>query len=189
MTVSIPAREPTASLDTSARRPAAARLLVILCLAVLSAWPACAASPYERGVMAYEAGNFEDALSEFRRLSMHGKADAEFMLGVLYFYGKGVSSSPAMAAIWFQRAAVKGDANAQLAFGSLHIRGLGVHQDLGKAYLWLTLAAASHTAGVRRQAQQLLDEAGRLMTPPEILSARQAAADWRPKKAGFSLKE
>jgi len=189
MTVSIPAREHAAGLTDGVGRFVLAGFLVILLFAVLVTRPAGAASPYESGVMAYEAGNFEDALSVFRRLSRHGRADAEFMLGVLYFYGKGVNSSPALAAIWFQRAAVKGDANAQLAFGSLHIRGHGVRQDLSKAYLWLTLASASRATGVRRQAQQLLDEAGRLMTPQEILSARQSAAEWHPKKAGFSLYE
>ncbi len=166
-----------------------ARLIVGLFLALIVTPPAAAASAYEQGVMAYESGQYEAALSTFRALSAHGRPDAEFMLGVLYFYGKGVTSSPALAAIWFQRAATKGDANAQLAFGSLHIRGLGVRQDLGKAYLWLTLAAESRAAGVRRQAQQLLDEAGGLMTAQEILSARQSAAEWHPRKAGFSLRE
>lgn len=147
------------------------------------------AAGYEAGVMAYERGAYPEALKEFRALAAHGKAPAEFMLGAMYFYGKGVKSSDALAAIWFQRAAAKGDSNAQLAFGSLHINGLGVRQDLVKAYMWLSVASDSEAQGVRRQAILLRDEAAALMTADEIEEARRRADAWAPTRAGFSLME
>ena len=93
---------------------------------------------FKNAVVAYDRGQFDSALHEFRAMAETGHAGAEFMLGAIYFYGKGVQPDHTIAAIWFHKSAIKGNASAQLAFGSLHIRGLGVQQDLIEAYRWLT---------------------------------------------------
>ena len=141
---------------------------------------------YPEAVLAYDRGEYETALSEFHTLAQRGHADAEFMLGAMHFYGKGVPRDDVLAAIWFYKAATKGNPMGQLAFGSLHIRGLGVQQDLVKAYVWLSLAARRDIPGLSRQAATLRDEAARLMGPNELDRARAEAEDWRPSRSGLS---
>jgi uncharacterized protein len=145
------------------------------------------AADYDTGVAAFDRGDFAKALKELRPLTERGHAGAEFMLGAMYFYGKGVPGDPGTAAVWFAKAARQGNASAQLAFGSLHIRGIGVKQDLVKAHMWLSLAATSDLPGLAQQATLLREDAARLMTPEERETARRLAQGWRPVKAGFTL--
>jgi len=162
--------------------------ILALALAILAAGPARAAD-YDAGIAAYDRGDFARALAEFKPLTERGHPGAEFMLGAMYFYGKGVPADPGVAAVWFAKAARQGFASAQLAFGSLHIRGLGVRQDLVKANMWLTLAANSDIPGLAQQAVTLRDESARLMSQQERDLARQQANDWRPIRAGFTSKD
>lgn len=164
------------------RRLAPALLFVTLAAAA-AAGPARA--DYEQAVLAYDQGRFAEALAEFQRLAERGHPGSEFMLGAMYFYGKGVRRDDAAAAIWFHKAALKGNPNAQLAFGSLHIRGLGVRQDLVKAYMWLTVSAERGVPGLQQQALALREEAAQLMRPEEIERARRLAAAWRPQRFGL----
>ncbi len=163
------------------------RLVFALLLVLAAAGGGGAAlAGYESGVLAYEAGDYRTALSAFRALAERGDGDAEFMLGAMYFYGKGVPRDPALAAVWFHKAARKGNAGAQLAFGSLHIRGLGVRQDLVKALMWLDLAGRSPVPDIRREAAVLGDQARRMMRPDEIARARRLADRFEPIKAGLA---
>ncbi len=87
-------------------------------------------------------GKFNPAHREFLSLAERGHAGAEFMLGAMRFYGKGVQRNDALAAVWFHKSAIKGNPSGQLAFGSLHIRGLGVKGRL-RVSLRLTRSGAS----------------------------------------------
>lgn len=163
------------------------RIAISVLLLCLLAAPARADN--ESGLRAYEAGRYDVALEEFRPLAERGDAQAEFMLGVMYHYGKGVPPDDAVAAIWFYKAASKGNPNGQLAFGSLHIRGAGVRRDLVTAYMWLTLAAESGVSGLQQQAVLLRDDAARSMTSQEMERARRLAADFAPRRAGLAATE
>lgn len=144
---------------------------------------------YQSGLTAYEAGRYDMALEAFQPLAERGYAEAEFMLGVMYYYGKGVPRDDSLAAVWFSKAARKGNPSGQLAFGSLHIRGTGLRRDLVKAYMWLTLAAESEVPGLQQQAVLLRDDAARLMRPEEVESARRLAADFKPTSDGLASKK
>lgn len=156
-------------------------LLAYLCLT------AQVGANYEQAVVAYDQGRFDEALAAFSALAERGNSDAEFMLGAMYFHGKGVPKNDKFAAIWFQKAATKGNPNGQLAFGSLYIRGVGVQQDLVRAYAWLSIASGAKVAGLQRQAVMLRDEAARLMQPRDIERAKQLAEDYEPRPAGLSF--
>ena len=169
------------------RRPTYKTLLVIACL-----WPGLvlstsAGADFNDAVVAYDHGKFDPARGAFTELAQRGHAGAEFMLGAMYFYGKGVQRNDAIAAVWFHKAAIEGNASGQLAFGSLHIRGLGVRQNLVKAYGWLTVAANHGIPGLQQQAIALRDEAARLMRPVEIADAQQWASGFTATKAGLTL--
>ena len=160
--------------------------LALACLLAV-AMPRAAQADFKNAVVDYDQGKFDRALHEFMKMAEAGHPGAEFMLGAMYFYGKGVPPDHAIAAIWFHKAAIKGNASAQLAFGSLHIRGLGVQQDLVEAYTWLTIAGDHNIPGLQQQAITLRDEAARLMQPGEIAEAQRAAHDFSPTRAGLTL--
>jgi hypothetical protein len=157
------------------------------CLWAACLWGFAALADFNGAVVAYDRGRFEPAKSEFLHLAQRGHAGAEFMLGAMYFYGKGVQRDDAIAAVWFHKAAIKGNPSGQLAFGSLHIRGLGVRQDLVKAYGWLTVAGNHAIPCLQQQAIALRDEAARLMKPDEIADAQRWASGFKTKAAGLIL--
>ncbi len=169
------------------RRPAFITLKFCLCVWLVFLWPTPGWADFANAVVDYDHGRFSPARDAFNGLALRGHAGAEFMLGAMYFYGKGVKRDDAIAAIWFYKSAIKGNASGQLAFGSLHIRGLGVRQDLVKAYGWLTVAANHAIPGLQQQAITLRDEAARLMQPDEIADALRWASGFKATAAGLTL--
>ena len=165
--------------------PAKYAILLAATLALVStpAW-----SGYEEGVMAYDSGNYRVAYDEFIALGAGGHPGAEFMLGAMYFYGKGKPRDNALAATWFHKSARKGNVAAQLAYGSLYTRGWGVPRDLVEAYMWLTLVTEEDISGLQRQALLLRDEAARDMTASEIDRARRRAHSWRAARSGLTAR-
>ena len=49
------------------------------------------------------------ALQEIRSLAEQGDADAQFLLGFMYAYGKGVAQDFAKAVKWYRKAAEQGN--------------------------------------------------------------------------------
>ena len=166
------------------------RLIAAALVATVLAVPASAVEEpdvrYAVAVMAYDKGRYDAALTGFRGLADTGDPEAEFMLGAMYFYGKGVVRDDVLAAIWFHKSANKGNPNAQFALGSMLIGGLGVRQDLVEAYTWLTLAGNEGLPALRQQAIVLREQAARLMRPDEVSEATREAADWSPSRSGLT---
>ena len=67
-------------------------------------------SNYDAGIAAYERGHYEVALYDFEQRAMKGDGDrlAEFYLGYMYKYGKGVAQDLEKAEEWYQKAAERG---------------------------------------------------------------------------------
>jgi len=154
-------------------------IAILICCVVSSA--VCA--DYDSAVLAYESDRYDIALGEFNLLSERGDPRAQFMLGAMYFHGKGVPQNDGFAAIWFHKSAIQGHPGAQLAYGSLHIRGVGVAQDLIHAYIWLSLTIDSNIPGLQQQAVLLRDDAARLMNSEQISDATVRANKWQPTAA------
>ncbi len=96
-------------------------------------------------------GNYAAALRLARPLGESGDADAQFILGVVYYDGV---KDYVQAATWFRRAADQGNASAQLYLGLMSNDAHGVPQDYVKAAEWYRRAAeqgevhAQHNLGV-----------------------------------------
>jgi TPR repeat protein len=78
----------------------------------------------------------------YRKAADRGSAVAEWMMGRLYFDGKGVIRDFTEAATWFRKAAGEGLPVAQWDLGVIYYRGYGVSKDLATARAWLQKAAA-----------------------------------------------
>ncbi|WP_422061644.1 SPOR domain-containing protein [Sphingopyxis sp.] len=65
------------------------------------------------GVDAWQAGDFQKAVAEWRPLAVAGDPDAQFNLGQAYKLGRGVAADLAQAESWYRRAAKQGHLQAE----------------------------------------------------------------------------
>ncbi len=78
---------------------------------------------------------------ELVKLAEDGNAEAQYILGLCLFEGKGVEQSFTETAKWYQKAAEQGFVSAQGALGDLYLRGMGVTKSYTEAVKWYQKAA------------------------------------------------
>ena len=84
---------------------------------------------FQKGVDAYDTGDYSLALDEFTPLAEQGDASAQYNLGEMYRRGDGVPQDFATAMKWYTLAAEQGNASAQYTLGLMYYNGDGVLQD------------------------------------------------------------
>jgi uncharacterized protein len=87
---------------------------------------------------AYEAKDFATAFKELTPLAEQGNADAQFLLGKMYWSGQGVLKDTGQAVKWLTASAEQGNADAQLFLGSYYLLP---HLDIGAGLKWLRLSS------------------------------------------------
>jgi hypothetical protein len=127
------------------------------------------AADFQKGVLAYERGDYQTAYHEFYELAQQGHVDAQNNLGVLYYTGRGVTQDYLAAARWYQRAARQGHGDAQNNLAALYINGYGVPQDHSMAYAWFNQAALQGVSGASQQRDLIAQQ----LSPEQISRARQ----------------
>jgi TPR repeat protein len=101
------------------------------------------AQDFDKGLEAYQSGDYANALKEWRPLAEQGDAVMQAILAVMYRDGKGVTQDYAEAAKWYRKAAEQGNAMAQHSLGRMYANGNGVLQDTIVALMWFNIAAAN----------------------------------------------
>ena len=104
-------------------------------------FPSLAYADFDRGLRAYNAGDYQTALREWLVDANQGDSAAQNNVGTMYAYGFGVPINYAEAAYWYRLAANQGNAGAQQALGEHYLNGEGVPQDYAEAMRWLRRAA------------------------------------------------
>ena len=105
---------------------------------------------FQKGLTAYESGDYATALREWEPLAEQGNVPLQFILGLMYRKGQGVPQDPKSAVRWYKLAAEQGFANAQFDLGVMYSKGQGVPQNYKTAVKWYRLAAEQHhTNGTR----------------------------------------
>jgi len=92
-------------------RPFRTLALLALPLSAL-ALAAPALADVKDGVDAWDAGDYQKAVAEWRPLAVAGDPDAQFNLGQAYKLGRGVPADLAQAEVWYRRAAKQGHLQA-----------------------------------------------------------------------------
>ena len=106
------------------------------------------------GANAYNARNYALALREVTPLARAGNADAQHLLGLMYYMGRGVPRDYKQAFHWHYKAAQQGKADAQYVIGAMYYTGNAVPQDQKLAVQWFRKAAeqghpdAQHALGL-----------------------------------------
>lgn len=129
--------------------------MVALAMCCLILAPSAARAGFDDGVMAARDGAFESALMEFRPLASNGHSEAQYILGQMYYFGRGVSRNREQAAHWFVKAAEGGWAAAQHDVAVMYLQGQGVEKNLVQAYLWFARAAKQDYPNANRRRKQI----------------------------------
>jgi len=109
---------------------------------------------FTEGANAYNARNYALALKEITPLAKAGNADAQHLLGLMYYMGRGVQRDYKQAFAWHYKAALQGKADAQYVIGAMYYTGNAVPQDQKLAVTWFRKAAeqghpdAQHALGL-----------------------------------------
>lgn len=104
---------------------------------------------FDRGLAAYEAGDYATARQEWTISAGWGDAKAQYRVGFLYYSGKGVAQNYAESAKWFRRAALQGHTDAQFLLGNSYSTGRGVPLNNITAHMWFDIAANFGHNGAR----------------------------------------
>ena len=95
----------------------------------------------EGAASAYQRGEFDVALKEFRYQAERGDHIAQNNLGVMYLKGRGVDINYAEARHWFEAAAESELPGAMFNLGIMNLRGYGQPVDAAAAARWFRHAA------------------------------------------------
>lgn len=122
--------------------------LYILSLMAVLAWSsaAVAQTTYQR---AFAEGDYPTAWELAAPKAVEGEAEAQYLLGSMYFDGQGVEQDRCLATLWFDKAARRGHGQAQYRMGEAHTWGYGVTRKDQVAREWMILAARSGIAEAR----------------------------------------
>lgn len=116
------------------RRKHSAAAVIVRCMGILLILVACVGA-------AHNALGQDRSPEVVLTLAEKGDSQAQFDLGVMYLYGKGVPKNPETAFSWFKKAAEQGHAAAQYAVGRMYYYGQGVAQDGKEAARWFRKSA------------------------------------------------
>ena len=106
---------------------------------LLSASAFC--GPLEEGREAFRRQDYPRAWNLLQPLADQGNAQAETLVGVMYFRGLGVAKDAAQGMALAQKAAAQGDMGSENFLGNAYENGSGVNKDYGQAMAWYRKAA------------------------------------------------
>ena len=89
----------------------------------------------------YDKGDFAKAFAAFQKAADEGDSRADFELGVMYLYGRGIPLDDDKAFNSFAKSAKKGNLGGVFMLGRMYIEGIGTEQDKNKAISIYTEAA------------------------------------------------
>ncbi len=115
-------------------------LISITILVMLAAAPVIA-QDYNKGVAAFQAGDYSAALKNWLPLAEAEDVEAQRNIGVMYQQGLGVPQNNVEAVKWYRRAAENGHPRAQQNLGVMYEDGTGVLQDHREAIAWYSASA------------------------------------------------
>ncbi len=112
---------------------------IILIAFLLS--PAAILADLQKGLDAYDEGDYETCFAECMGPAEDGDAAAQFCIGRLYANGFGVMMDDAEALRWYGLSAEQGYAEAQFNLGVMHANGWGVPMNDAEAAKYYRMAA------------------------------------------------
>jgi TPR repeat protein len=95
---------------------------------------------------AIRAKDYKSAIEQLEVMTKQQHPEAEFLMGMMYEYGRGVEQDFVKAANWFRRSAEQGNVAAQTNLALLYVNGKAGKTDYKEAVRLLEKAAATGSA-------------------------------------------
>ena len=115
---------------------------VVIMAALMFGAPLCnAAESPDTAIAAYQRKDYEVAYQLALPAALAGDANPQYLLGTLFWRGRGVVRNDATAARWFSNAAAQNHADAMTDLAAMYRLGEGVEKDTGRAFSLLMQAA------------------------------------------------
>ena len=130
---------------------------------------------FDRGLIAFDRGDYANAARLLLPLAERGDARAQFLVGFMHRRGAGVQQNFGEALKWFRRAADQNESSGQRFLGSMYYSGEGVERDLVSAYVWFSLSDTQ----TKTTSSELADIAARL-PPSQLAEAKKRISAWKP---------
>jgi uncharacterized protein len=146
----------------------------LLCALLAMTLASPAFSGFKAGAEAAGREDYQTALAEWLPLAESGDERAQYNIGLMYEYGRGVPEDQGKAFKWYRRAAEGGAVPAQHNLGTMYASGRAVAKDMVEAYKWFLVAAAAGFA----LSIDALEKAPQLISETEIEQARTMAGEW-----------
>jgi uncharacterized protein len=119
------------------------RFIGIVCASVLALAAPVMAADLQRGVVKYQAGDYDGALAEWRPLAEKNDPNALFNIGQSYRLGRGVKEDMAIALQFYEKAGALGHVAAQGNAGTLLYFSNPPVQNKPEAINWWQRAATN----------------------------------------------
>lgn len=147
------------------------RTKLVLATVLSLAFTPLTAQDYDKGLAAYNAGDYATALQEWTPLAEQGYASVQYNLSFLYGYGTAQDYQKAIK--WGRLAAMQGHAKAQHFLGVMYESGTGVEQSNILAHMWFIIASTNGNSNSTTGRV----ETSNLMAPSDIKTAQEMAAN------------
>jgi hypothetical protein len=105
---------------------------------------------YESALAALQKRDYVTAYRRIFPLANQGHAHAQYTVGFLYAFGRGVEQEPDLAMQWYRKAAAQGLPEAHIALGIMYESGVSVTRDLYEAHRLYSLAVERLAPGKTR---------------------------------------
>ncbi len=144
---------------------------------------------YESALAALQSRDYVTAYRQILPLANQGHPHAQYTVGYLYDFGRGVGQDYGEAAKWYRFAAEQGLPEAQIALGIMYESGTGVPRDLSESHRRYSLAVENLAPGKTRDtAIEQRDRVAKLLSQ-EQLATEQLNAAPRVQEQNFALDE
>ena len=98
------------------------------------------ANNYNKGVDAYQSGDFKTAIKLWTPYAKDGNVQAQYTIATIFYEGKGVEQNYNKALYWCKQAAEQEYAKAYAQIGIMYCKGEGVLKSFKKAVPYIQLA-------------------------------------------------
>jgi len=156
--------------------------VLLVCVSFFALAVQAVADPLSDASQVYDTGDYEKAAKLYSPLAKGGNAEAQYVLGMMYRAGRGVTQDYNEARKWYRLAAEQGHPIAQFYLGWIYAKGKGVPKDIIQGYMWLNIAIAN--AGGEAKKEFIVDREAieKSMTAAQIAKARELAKKCTAKK-------
>jgi len=117
------------------------QLILLAIVALATSCVQTTQSAFDKGVRAYNNGDYDQAYSHTMTSAESGDPRAQYNLGVMYRKGHGTPQNYTEALKWYCRAAVGGTYAGLSNIGEMYAEGLALPLDQDKAQQWHRMAA------------------------------------------------